>query len=162
MNRKLLAALFMLSTTVAQAQTEEVPGDLSKFSKAINQQIALVETDGTVREGIVVAAGRDSVTMRFASGTRSFTSGQIASAERLKDGSGDGALKGAVFGALLTLLTMDGYSAAGANRASVFAWSVAVYSGFGYLFDATQTHREPIYRSSAGAAAPSLKLTFRF
>jgi hypothetical protein len=149
--RRLILTLILLTIVPITANAQALE-DFSRLSKALNTDISLVEADGTVREGKLVAAGPDGVTMQFASGTRAFKVDQIASAERLKDGVGDGALKGAIFGVFLGLVTHS-------TRADFWVSSIAVYSGIGLALDAAQTHRETLYRAPP---RPSLSLSFRF
>jgi hypothetical protein len=146
-----MLALVMLAAVpmMANAQTLD---DFSRLSKALNTDISLVEADGTVREGRLVAAGPDGVTMKFAAGTRVFRADQITSAERLKDRVGDGALKGAIVGVFLGLVTQS-------TRADFWFSSIAIYSGIGFALDAAQTHRETLYRAPP---RPSMSLSFRF
>jgi hypothetical protein len=137
--------------------------DFSRFTKAIGAEIAIVDRDGIVREGLVTAASADELTMSFSGVERTFSRDVVASGERLKDGSRDGFIKGAIFGAIAAAVVMQGYDSQNSPRGSMAAgWvsAVAVYGGIGWLIDVAQTHREPIYRSAA--PAPSVKLSLRF
>jgi hypothetical protein len=135
---------------------EHAVGDFGRFSEVINQQIALVEMDGTVREGIVQAASASELTMRFGSGEKTFQRDVIASAERLRDRRVDGTIKGAIFGTVMGLLVAQAYQD---NAGAAILGSAVVYAGLGFALDAAQTHREPIYRGTPKAAA---KISFRF
>ena len=135
--------------------------DFSRFAAAIGAEIAIVDREGIVREGVVTAASADDVTMSFSGTPKTFSRDVVASGERLRDGRRDGAIKGAVFGALVGLV-MEGYSSGGASRAAGFVSAVAIYSGIGWALDAAQNNREPIYRSPPPAPAPGVKLTLRF
>ena len=117
--------------------------DFSRLSKAIDTQIAIVDQEGIVREGVVTAATADAVTMRFGAGTRSFPRAEVMSAERLRDGRRDGAIKGAIFGVVMALLTAP-YDENGQQWSAGLATSVLLYGGIGWALDAAQTHREPI------------------
>ncbi len=159
-----LPVLLFLTVAPTPGSPARALGDVSRFSKAINKQIALVEADGTVREGVLVAAGPDGVTMRFASGTRSFALGGIASAERMKDGRLDGAIKGALTGLALAAMS-QGYESSDGHAGEVLQ-AVASFAAIGYALDAAQTNRQLLYRAPvepAGAASrPGLSLSFRF
>ena len=137
--------------------------DFSRFSKALNAQIALVDRDGTVREGVLANTTGDDVTMRFGSGTRLFARAEIMSAERLRDSSKDGALKGALFGALIGLLVAQGFDS-DSDAYNGWLGSVAVSAGIGWAIDNAQSHRHPIYRAPASPAAakPTVKMSLHF
>ena len=132
--------------------------DFARLATAVNSEIAIVDTDGAVREGILRSVSASELTMQFGSGERTFSRDAIASAERLRDRRLDGTIKGAIFGAVIGLLMSQAYEG-GAGAGSAFLASVAIYSGIGYAFDAAQTHREPIYR---GPAKPAAKISLRF
>jgi hypothetical protein len=134
--------------------------DFSRFTKAIGAEIAIVDREGIVREGVVMAASADEVTMSFSGTPKTFSRDAVASGERLRDGRRDGVIKGAIFGALAGFVVMQGYPSEGSARAAGFVSTVAIYSGIGWVLDAAQTHREPIYR--AQAPAPGVKLSVRF
>jgi uncharacterized protein YcfJ len=136
--------------------------DFSRFTEAIGAEIAIVDREGIVREGVVTAASADDVTMSFSGTPKTFSREVVASGERLRDGRRDGLVKGAVFGALVGLVVMQGYSSGGASQAAGFVSAVAIYSGIGWALDAAQNNREPIYRSPAPAPAPGVKLSVRF
>lgn len=159
----ILTVPILLLFTLGPKSSDAALADFSKFSSAINKPIALVDRDGTVREGVLTNATGDDVTMRFGSGTRSFARADVVSAERLRDGSKDGALKGALFGALVGLLMAQAYDS-DADAYNGFLGSVVVYTGIGWALDAAQTHRQPIYRvpASSAAAKPSVKMSLRF
>jgi hypothetical protein len=134
--------------------------DVSRFSKAIGTAIALVDRDGTVREGLIAGVTADDLTMRFGSGSRAFPLVDIVSAERLRDGRKDGAIKGAIFGAVLGLIVVPFYETSGQKVGGV-ASMMALYSGIGWALDASQTNRELIYRSTT-APAGAVKVSLRF
>lgn len=161
----ILPLLMCLAAAPVSAQRSRGLRDFSRFATAVNQRIEIVELDGTTRQGVVVAAGADGVTMRFATGTRTYTDRQIASAERLKDGRLDGVAKGILWGALLGLLGSQGYT----NESSAlgqWARGVAGFGVVGYLLDAAETNRETLYRGpssqsgTAGATSAS-RIAFR-
>ena len=148
----IVAVLTFITAAPVLAQRSQGLRDFSQFATAINQEVAVVELDGTKREGVVVAASADGVTMKFSSGMRTYTDTQIASAERLKDGRLDGVAKGILFGAVAGLL--------GAAQGSLGQWvqGVASMGAIGYLLDAAETNREALYRgpatSSVAAGSP--------
>jgi hypothetical protein len=98
-----LPALFVmfLATPAAHAQGLE---HFESFSRAIGKGVSIVDRGGLIREGIVEAATADAVTMRFGPVIESIPRAAIASAERLKDDSSDGAFRGALLGLLLAIL----------------------------------------------------------
>jgi hypothetical protein len=138
--------------------SERALSDFGRFEKAVNTEIAIVDMDGTVREGILRSVSASELTMEFGASQRIFQRDAIASGERLRDGRLDGTIKGAIFGLLIGVLTSQAYDS-GRDAAPVFLGSVAVYAGLGYAFDAAQTHRQPIYR---GAPTPAAKIALRF
>jgi hypothetical protein len=164
----ILPLVMVLTAAPAFAQQSRGLRDFSVFVTAIDQQISIVEIDGTTREGLVVAAGPDGVTMKFATEERTYTDMQIASAERLKDGRLDGVAKGLLWGAVLGLLGSQGYTS---EQSALGQWArgVAAMGAIGYVLDAAETNREALYRrpispSGTGGSllAPSLAVRIRF
>lgn len=164
----LLPVLFIMfvATPVVHAQGLE---DFSRLSRAIGKEVSIVDRGGLVREGMVEAVTADAVTLRFGSATVSFPRAEIARAERMRDGRSDGAIKGAIFAVITGALAVRAYPP-GSDRAGMFLVHVATYSGIGWLLDAAQTNREPIYRAPAlaptaslapSALAPTLKVSWR-
>ena len=153
----LIPFLLIVTITPVPGPSAKTLTDFTRFSKAVGAPIAIIDRDGTVREGRLSAATADSVTVAFSGGERSFSQPAIASAERLKDGVKDGFIKGAIFGAVVGILAGQGYDSPGAATAGWFG-SVAIYGLIGTAIDASQKHREPIYR----AAAPAMKVSVRF
>jgi hypothetical protein len=113
--------------------------DFSRLSRAIGERILLIDPSGVVREGVLAGATADGVMMRFGSVTQTFPRAEVASAERLKDSPADGVLKGMLFAALC------GW---GDTGASAYLAGIAVFGGIGYLIDAGESHREPLYRAA--------------
>lgn len=156
-----LPVLLLLTVTPAPDRVRDL-GDFTRFRKTVGEHVALVQQDGTVRQGVVTDATIDQVTMRFGTGTTTFARTEVASADRLRDGRKDGVVKGALFGVFFGLLMNHAYSENGGDfRAGHWAQAIGTYAGIGYLLDAAQTHREPIYRASP-AVAPKVKLSLRF
>ena len=153
--------LLVLTVGPGPKPSERGLADVSRLVKAIDTEIALVDRDGTVREGLVTAVSADDVTLRFGSGSRAFPRVDVVSAERLRDGKKDGAIKGAIFGAVIGLILTPYYDTSSQKAAGV-ATSTAVYSAIGWALDASQTHREPIYRAVVPAPAGSVKMSVRF
>ena len=151
--------LLFLAATPRPETSNQALADFGRINKAIGSEIAIVDLDGNVREGVLKSASSSDLTMRFGAGDKIFQRDVIAGAERLRDGTRDGAIKGAIFGGIIGLI-MAGGSDSGADQASAFMTSVAVYSAIGWLFDASQTHREPLYR--ANVPHPTLKVSLRF
>ena len=148
--------LMLLPTPGARAHQLE---DFSRFSRAIGQEVSLVDKNGLIREGVLEAATADGVTLRFGSATESFPRGEVASAERTTDGRIDGTIKGALLGIVLTALASQGYDS---TTPGYVPWvSIAAYAGAGYLLDAAEAHRQPLYRAPT-PPAPKLKVSLRF
>ncbi len=158
----IIVPLLIIGLAAPSNPSAETLSNFSRFSKAIGQEIALVDRDGVVREGILTAAATDSVNVCFGSGTTTISREVVVSAERLRDSQKDGAIKGAVLGAIGGLFALQGYSSKSGALAG-WAGSVAIYASIGWAFDALQTHQEPIYRAAPKpATAPKVKLSFRF
>lgn len=140
-------------------------GDLSRFSKALNKEIVLVNTDGTVTEGVIAAVDANGVTMKLNSGTRFFANAEIASADRMKDGRIDGAIKGGLFGLLLSVMASQGLASSDDVDGFV-AKNVATFAALGYAIDAGNPNRQRLYQAPAPPPAtmlyPKLSLSFRF
>jgi hypothetical protein len=127
--------------------------NFANLSRAVGQEIAMIDAEGVVREGMLRAASANDVTMQFGSTERIFQRDSILSAERLRDGRLDGAIKGAVFGVMLALTTAS-------DSADFWVTSIVLYSGIGYAIDASQTNRVPLYKTTA--SKPALKVSLRF
>lgn len=152
--RYLVFSMMLLTAVPASAQDGEV---FARIGGALNREIALVESDGTVRRGVLEKVTADEASVRFAAGVRTFSRQNILTIERMRDGILDGAIRGAIVGGLLGLATL-GYPE-GTARAGIWMCSIVAYSGIGLALDAAQTHREMLYRSPRGA---SMSLSFRF
>jgi len=146
--------------------------DFSRMEKVIGQQIAIVDMDGAVREGRLVSATADQVTMDFGAGARVFGKTEIARAERLRDGVIDGIIRGALFGFVMGGLATQGCSSSSDGCvAEAVLGSMAIYGTIGWALDAANANRQPIYRSPAAAAKTNpgfdafgrkLTMSFRF
>lgn len=161
----LLVIPFMLLATTAPRSTPDAKlADFSRMSRALNAEVALIGSDGTVREGRLIAATPDRVTMRFGANDRSFARAEVVSAERVRDSSRDGLIKGVVFGAVTGLFAVQGLDTLAEGIAG-WVGSIAVYGSIGWAIDAAQGHREPIYRAPTAVPAPkkpALSLAVRF
>ena len=154
----ILPALILMLLPTPGARAHELE-DFSRFSRAIGKEVSLVDRSGLIREGILEAATADGVTLRFGSATESFPRAEVASAERVKDGRIDGSVKGALLGIVLTALASQGYDS---TTPRYVPWvSIAAYTGVGYLLDAAEANRQPLYRAPS-APAPKLKVSVRF
>lgn len=153
----LIPFLLIVAISPTPGPSEKTLTNFSRFSKAVGAPIALIDRDGTVREGVLSAAAADSVTVAFSGGERTFSQPVIASAERLTDGVKDGVIKGAIFGAVVGIFAAQGYDSEGGALGG-WVGSVAIYSAIGWAIDASQKHREPIYRAPAAA----MKVSVRF
>lgn len=150
--------LMLLPTPGASANQLE---DFSRLSRAIGKEVSLVDQSGLIREGIVEAATADGVTLRFGSATQSFPRAEVASAERTTDGRIDGTIKGALLGLVMGAMASQGCDST-MPRCNYAIWAVvAGYAGVGYLMDAADANRQPLYRAPA-PPAPKLKVSLRF
>lgn len=140
---------------------DDVLADFARLAKAQGAEIALVDRDGTVREGLLASATADQLTMQFSAGQKTFARTEVVAAERLRDGRKDGVIKGAIFGAITGLFAMQGFNKPEEGVAAL-AGSVAIYSAIGYALDTAQTHREPIYRVPGTPAPAPVKVSLRF
>lgn len=146
--------------------------DFSRMTKAIDQQIVLVDAGGAVREGRLVSATADAATMDFGGSRREFAKAEIASAERLRDGVTDGIVRGVLFGLVMGGLATQGCSSSIPNcSAQAVLGSMAIYGAIGWALDAANTNRQPIYRSASAPPKPKpgfdafgrkLTMSFRF
>lgn len=174
MNRLIFASLLLSIASVAHAQPG-TPGarpqrlaDFSRFSESLNKKIALVDIDGAVREGVLVAAGPKGVTIKLASDTRFFAIDQIATAEKMTDGRDDGVAKGVLWGLLFVSMGSQGLTDS-ADALLYFAGTVAVFGTLGYALDAAESNRQLFYRAPAPQQQPAatqrklgLSYSFRF
>jgi len=150
----MLVVPLLLVTLTAPAKTAtQKLADFSRFSEAINTEVALIDAGGVMREGLLTAATADAVTMKFASGDRSFARADVASAERIRDSTRDGLIKGMVFGAVTGLFASQGLSTP-AQGIAAWAGSIAFYGSIGWAIDAAQKHRQTIYLAPAATPAP--------
>lgn len=162
----ILPVLIMFTVAPTPEMSARRLGDFSRFAKAINQRIAVVDADGVVREGVLSAADGDQITVRFGTATRTFPRDRVASAERLRDGRIDGVIKGAFLGLVIAAFGSQGLQSS--DDASAYVGkTVLSFGAIGYLFDAAESNRQPLYHSgrrppSAAIAKPSLSLSFRF
>jgi hypothetical protein len=159
----ILPALLFLMVAPVPGAPDSVLADFSRFSKVVNTRIAIVDQDGTVHEGVVTEANLDAVKVRADSGLKSFSRASVASAERLRDGRIDGVLKGALFGLVIFGIASQGCDST--TRCHTGAL-IATTAGIGYVLDAMESHRPPLYRAQAqreaGKLNPTLSLSFRF
>lgn len=153
--------LMFLPFLVIFAPIDHVPAralaDFSRLSHALNQQISVVDSTLTEKNGLLVGYTQDSVTIRVGAVEETLSSANVRSADRLRDSSKDGAIKGALFGL--------GYVIAAQftccySRATPRDWiSIpAFYAAVGFGLDALNKNREPLYRASP----PQLKVSLRF
>ena len=154
----LIILLLLLPIIPLPPPSADALADFSRMSKALNTEVAIVDQEGVVREGILTAATKDDLIIAVGSGSKTFSREVVMSADRKTDSRKDGAIKGAIFGAILGTFVFDTYNNHGGGIGSWFT-HVGVYSGIGYLLDAAQDHREPIYR---GPSAPAVKVKLRF
>lgn len=159
----IIPGLLFLMVAPTPGPPAKVLGDFARFSKAIHKQIALVEVDGTVHEGVLTAATGDQVTVRIDAAERTFSRANVVSAERMRDGRIDGVIKGALFGFVMGAFASQGCDST--TRCHTGA-VIATTAGIGYLLDAAETHRQPLYRSAPlsvkPGAAPIVNISRKF
>ena len=149
-----LPVLFVLFGATPYAHAQGL-ADFKSFSRAIGKEVSIVDRSGLINEGVLEAVTVDAVTLRVGSATQSFPRAEIASAERMKDQRLDGAAMGAVVGFALAFLTS-------AECSTCPLWHSAVGgAAAGFLIDAAESNREPLYRASP-ASAPTLRVSWRF
>lgn len=156
----LVPMLIIIALAPTPQPSDAALADFSRFSKALGQNVTLVDREGTVREGLVSSSTADSVTLAFGAGERIFARADVIKAERSRDGVKDGIIKGALFGGIVGVFAAQGYRSQNEAIAGWFG-SVAIYSGIGWAMDASQKHPETIYRN-ASAPAAAVKLAVRF
>ncbi len=136
----------------APARSAHKLEDFSRLSRAIGERILLTDPSGVVRDGVLAGMTADGVTMRFGSVTQSFARAEVASAERLKDKTADGVAKGILFAAIFGIGDVTGRQ---------YLRGIATLAAIGYLLDAAEAHREPLYRAPGfslhTASLPSAK-----
>ena len=152
--------LLLVALIPAPPASERVLMDFSRLSKALGQEIALVERNGNLRQGRLVTTALDAATMEFASGSHVFSRDQIASVTRLKDSTKDGLIKGVIFGALLSLYVSGELGGDASN--GMLLRTTATYGAIGWALDAARTNPQPIYRAPKPKQDPSVKLSLRF
>ena len=167
MGYAIFPVLFVVLVFAPSARAQGLE-DFGRFSRAIGDKVSVTDRGGLVREGIVEAATADEITLRFGSLTHRLPRVEIASAEWMKDGRRDGAIKGAIFGAITGAWAMIQYHrhpewlSPSANRPGMFLFNVSTWSGIGWVLDAAQTNRKPLYRAPVAATTGTLQLSFRF
>src|SRR5215203_1305322 len=150
----IIPGLFFLMAAPMPGPPAKALADFSRISRALNQQIALIEADGTEHEGVLTAVTGDQVSVRSAAGENTISRANIASVARKGDGRIDGVVKGALFGFVIAALASQGCD----NTTRCHPWRlVAATAGIGYWFDAEETHWRPLYRAPALMAAPKPK-----
>ena len=152
-----LSFVILLGVPVARAQGVE---DFNAISRAIGKEVSVVDRSGRVREGVVEAATADGVTLRVGSATEWLPRADIASAERIKDDSRDGALRGAIWALAVALIPNQGWTSVRDYLRGV-AIAFVVFPTAGYLLDAAESTRQPLYRAPS-LTSPALKISFRF
>jgi len=158
MSYLILPALLLVFLPAPGAHADRLE-DFSRFSRAIGEEVSLVDRSGLIREGMVEAATVDGITLRVGSATQSLPRAEVARADRMTDGRIDGAIKGALVGLVMTALASQGYDS---TTPGYLPWaSIAAYAGLGCLIDAAEANRQPLFRAPS-APAPTLKLSLRF
>ena len=123
-----------------------VLADFSRLQKAQNADVAVLDQTGIERIGRLMKATDTNVTLQFGSTTHTLERADVFSADRLRDSTKDGVVKGAIFGLLVGLIAMQGFDSSDQFPEAVVA-SMTVYGGVGYLLDRAHTSRAPLYRA---------------
>ena len=159
MRYPLLQVLFVMFVSAPAAHAQRLE-DFSNMSRAIGKEVSIVDRSGLIREGIIEAATADAVTLRIGSASQRLLRADIASAERMKDESSDGARRGAIWALAVALIPNQGWTSAGDYLRGV-AIAFVFFPTAGYLLDAAESNRQPLYRAPS-ASSPTLKVSFRF
>lgn len=114
--------------------------DFSRFASAQGEAVAVVDTFGVESLGKIVAASETGITLRTGTVTAAFDREQVLKADRLRDGSKDGLIKGMLFGALVSWA----YNDAGVHT-RYLPW-VSAFGSIGLIMDFSETNRAPLYR----------------
>lgn len=154
--------LLVLFFTFAAAPVTYGQGleDFSRISRAIGKDVSVVDRSGLVREGIVEAVTTDGVRLRVGSATEWLPRADIASAERIKDESSDGAVRGAIWALAVALIPNQGWTSGGDYLRGV-AMAFIGFPTAGYLLDGAESNRQPLYQAPS-TSSPTLKISFRF
>lgn len=169
------AFAFAPSSYAQQLQLPQIPTDpipaaaapfspplkeLKRVALATGKRIVITDSSGVLREGVLEETTFEGVTLRTESARQSFKWAEVASADRVKDESADGAAKGALFAALF-----GGFNATFGQ----YLGGIAVYAFIGYLIDEGEVNRQPIYRTAMPSlhearpsSAPTVSFRFRF
>jgi hypothetical protein len=158
MGYRTVLTLIVIAAAAPAAHAQAVE-DFAVLTRAIGKDVSVVDRSGLTREGVIDTVTADGVSLRVGSGQLWLARDEIASAERMKDDSGDGALKGLIWAVVLALVPNQGYSSTGDYLQGV-AGMLVILPTVGYLLDAANTERQPLYR--APSAVPTLKLSWRF
>lgn len=158
MGQRIVLALIVIVAAAPTARAQAVE-DFAVFQKAIGKDVSIVDRNGLVREGVVDTVTAAGVSLRVGSGQAWLARAEIANAERMKDDSGDGALKGLIWAVVIAVIPNQGYRSAGEGARTV-ATALVVLPFIGYMLDAANGERQPLYR--APSAAPTLKISWRF
>jgi hypothetical protein len=148
--------VIFVATPAAHAQGLE---DFKSISRVIGKEVSVVARSGLIREGVVEAATDHGIRLRVGSATEWLPRADIASAERMKDASSDGALRGAIWALAVALIPNQGWTSAKDYMRTV-AIAFVVFPTAGYLLDAADSNRQPVYR--APSPPPTLKVSWRF
>jgi hypothetical protein len=138
----LLSPLFLVLIITLPDVTPTQLTDFSRFAKVPGEEIAVVDVFGAESLGRVIAATDTSVTLGLRAGSHTFHRADLLSADRLRDGTSDGLIRGLAIGVL---------SSWAASREQgltfrEFAVSVSVSGAVGYLLDRSSSERAPLYR----------------
>ena len=78
----------------------------------------------------------------------------------IKDESSDGAVRGAIWALAVALIPNQGWTSGGDYLRGV-AMAFIVFPTAGYLLDAAESNRQPLYRAPS-TSSPTLNISFRF
>lgn len=139
--------------------------DFARLQRAVGDAVFVADSEGVERRLKLVRVDGDSAIFMAGANEVVMHRSTITNVDRAKDPSWDGALKGALFGAVMAGLLRAEVSG---NSASFYLGGIGTYAALGYLVDVGITNRQAIYRASRAPAAksapwgPSLSFSVRF
>jgi hypothetical protein len=131
--------------------------DFTRIDRAVGESIYVVDRNGSERVGQVV--GVDDRALRLQVGPQVFAIDRsaILAADRRRDRTTDGVIKGALFGLIAGLFAIQGTDGSGGEATRVVIGSMAIYGSIGYAFDRANHVRTPLYRAPRTVAAVTVK-----
>jgi hypothetical protein len=150
-----LPLLILWMVTTDTTAPDDVVDDFARLAKSVNSEVRLVESNGSIRQGILTAVMSDTVTLALDTGARTFARNDIVAADRLRDSVKDGFIKGVVLGAIVGLLP-GGLTNTNPRWT---AWWIGSMAVAGAAFDGVRGQQVPIYRAGA-TFSPTVAVRF--